>query len=55
MWFLLNLSGINILEFFFSKFELVFAVAVLFQDQVLFFVYVFCWNNEYVIENLSHI
>ena len=34
---------------FFPKFELVFL------DQVLFFVYVFCWNNEYIHGIISRI
>ena len=46
-----NLSGTNILEFF-SKFELVLAVSVLFHEQLLFFVYIFCWNNEYILLTL---
>ena len=37
---------------FFSKFELVFAVSVLFHEQVLFFVHIFCWNNEYILLTL---
>ena len=41
--FLKNLSGINILNFFFfSKLEMFFAVSALFHEQVLFFLYVFC-------------
>ena len=36
-----------------SNFELVFAVSALFNYQVLFFVYVFCCNNEYVPGNVS--
>ena len=32
-------------DFFFSNFELVFAVPVLFYDQLLFFCYVFYWKN----------
>ena len=27
--------------------------ASIFHDQVLFLVYVFCWNNKYVLENIS--
>ena len=46
-----NLSGINIV-FFFSKFELAFALPALFHNQALFFVYVFCWNNEYMLDNI---
>ena len=26
-----------------------------FHEQVLFFVYVFCWNNEYIFGNISRI
>ena len=37
---------------FFSKFELVFAVSVLFHEQVLLFVHIFCWNNEYILLTL---
>ena len=48
------LSGINILVFF-SKLELVLAMSALFHDQVLFFVYVFCWNNEYILSNVNRI
>ena len=50
-----NLSGINILIFFFSKFGLVLAVGTLFQDQVLFILNMFSWENEYVFDNISHI
>ena len=32
-----------------------FAASALFNDQVLFFVYVFCSNNEYILENISSI
>ena len=35
--------------------ELVFAVSALFHDQVLFFLCVFCWNNEYFPDNISPI
>ena len=38
---------------FISKFELVFTVWVLFHDQELFYVYVFCWNDEYNQGNVS--
>ena len=48
------LSGIIILGFF-SKLELVLAMSELFHDQVLFFVYVFCWNNEYILSNVNRI
>ena len=48
------LSGINILGFF-SKLELVLAMSELFHDQVLFFVYAFCWNNEYILSNVNRI
>ena len=48
------LELIFILIFYFSKFELVFAVPALFHEQVLFFVYGFCWNNENIIEDISH-
>ena len=41
------------MNFFFSKFELVFAVSALFYDQVLFFVNVFCWSNEHNLDNFS--
>ena len=49
-----NSSGINILKKF-SKFKLVFAVSALSFGQMLFFVYVLCWNNEYILENISRI
>ena len=26
-----------------------------FHDQLLFFVFVFCWNNEYILDNISRI
>ena len=39
---------------FFSKFELVFGASALFQEQVLFFVYVFHFN-EYILCNISRI
>ena len=39
----------------FSKFELVFAVSAYFHNQVLFFVCVFSWNNEYILDNISRI
>ena len=42
-------------EFFFSKFELIFVVSALFNDQVLFILYVFCWNNEHILDNISRI
>ena len=41
--------------FFFSKFDLVSAVSVLFHEQVLYFMYAFCWNNEYILDNISYI
>ena len=43
--------------FFFSlsKFDLIFTVSALFLDQVLFFVYVFCWNDECILGNINHI
>ena len=34
---------------------MVFAVSAFFHDQMLFFVYVFCWNNEYILDNVSRI
>ena len=40
---------------FLSKFKLIFAVSALFHDQVLFFVYAFCWNNDYILGNISRI
>ena len=46
------LSAIKYSGIFFSKFELVLAVSALFHGQVLFFVYVFCWNNEYILGNI---
>ena len=49
-----NLSRINILDFFF-KIQTGFAVAALSQDQVLFFVYIFCWNNEHILDKISRI
>ena len=35
--------------------KLSFAVSALFHDQVLFFVYVFCWKNEYILDSFSRI
>ena len=49
MTFLLE---INILDIF-SKFEVTFSVSALFHNQVLLFVHVFCWNNEYILDNIS--
>ena len=49
-----NLSGANILNLS-SKFEQIFAESALSHDQVLFFVNVFCWNNEYIPENIRRI
>ena len=49
-----NLSGANILNLS-SKFEQIFAESALSHDQVLFFVNVFCWNNEYITENIRRI
>ena len=40
---------------FLSNFKLVFAVPAPFQDLVLFFVYVFCWNNEHILVTVSRI
>ena len=34
---------------------MVFAVSAIFHDQVLFFLYVFCSNNEYILGNISRI
>ena len=39
--------------FFSSKFELIFAVSALCHNQVFIFVYVFCWNNEYILGSFS--
>ena len=50
-----DLSGINILKFVFSNFELVLAMSALFYDQVLFFVHVSCWNDKYIHVNISRI
>ena len=47
-----KLPGINILLFC-SQFELAFGMSALFHNQVLLFMYVFCWNNEYILENIS--
>ena len=52
--FLLNLSGLYTLDFFFIKFELVFAVAALFTT-TYFFLCVFCWENEYILDNIRRI
>ena len=30
-----------------------FAVSALFHEQVVFFVYVLCWKNEYILSNIS--
>ena len=30
-------------------------MTALFQDQVLFIAYVFCWKNEYIFDNVSRI
>lgn len=49
-----NLSGANILNLS-SKFEQIFAESALSHDQLLFFVNVFCWNNEYITENIRRI
>ena len=38
---------------FFSKFELVLAVSAFFHSQALFSVYVFGWNKEYILDNIS--
>ena len=40
---------------FFSKVELAFTVSALFHEQMLFFVYVLCQNNEYILGNTSRI
>ena len=40
---------------YFSKFELVFAVSVIFHEQVLFLVLIFCWKNEYILDIISRI
>ena len=40
---------------FFFKIQTGFAVAALSQDQVLFFVYIFCWNNEHILDKISRI
>ena len=45
----------KIIFFFFSKFKLTFVVSALFHEQVLFFGYVFCWNNEYILDNINRI
>ena len=42
-------------EFFSPKFDLVFAMSVVFHEQVLFFVYIFWWNNEYILDIVSRI
>ena len=41
--------------YYFSKFELVFAVSVIFHEQVLFLVHIFCWKNEYILDIISRI
>ena len=46
------LSAIKYSGIFLSKFDLVLAVSGLLNGQVLFFVYVFCWNNEYILGNI---
>ena len=52
-----NLSGINILTFFFPNlnWSFHFAVSALFHNLALFFVYFCCWNNEYILDNISRI
>ena len=40
---------------FFSKVELVFTVSAFFHEQMLFFVFVLCQNNEYILGNTSRI
>ena len=30
-------------------------MSALFHEHELFFVYIFCWNNEYILDNISRI
>ena len=49
-----NPSIISFINFF-SKVELVFTVSAFFHEQMLFFVFVLCQNNEYILGNTTRI
>ena len=53
-YFSYNFSAINILIYFF-KIWIDFCSDSNFLGQVLFFVYVFCWKNEYTLGNIIRI
>ena len=46
---------LGLIFWFFSRFELIFAASAIFYDQVLFFAYVFCWNNYYILHGVRGI
>ena len=47
--------GLNILKFFFFKIWAGFCSVSTFSRPGVNFVYVVCWNNEYILENISRI
>ena len=49
-----NLSGINVLDFLVQN-PTGFCSVSIFHGQVLIFMHVFCWNNEYIHGNISRI
>ena len=55
LWLFLKFVGDLYSEFIFYKFKLVFAMSALFHDQMLSLLYVFCWKNEHLLDNISRI